>query len=608
MDEHNNEDLIDSKLEEVEQTAIEEETKVDEKEVKNENENENEKVKEKVKTKKNVNWEKMRKFAFNFAVIVSLFLIAASVTPKEFQNDTFYNIKVGEWIYNNGISDLTEDQHSWLDLPYKFPHWLYDLCIFLVYNTFGYDGIYVSTMIIYGLIGTIAYIYTKNKSNNNVISAIVAVFVVYMLDPYMAARAQSVTFVLFMLEVLCIEKYMDTHKIRYLIPLIIIPILITNLHCAVFPFYFVLFLPYLAEYLIATVVDWDLDRKLWLLLNKFYLKLCKKEKEEAVLDRIEKIKFNTKELRRKKEALRENPYKIKVVKDHAMLLLIIVMLIATLTGFLNPAGPGAYTYLYKTLQGNTTDSINEHLPVTITESEEFLLAIVVALAILLFTDTKIRLPDLFMAAGLTYLALDSRRQISMFILFCLPIMGKLIAYIFKKYDQDKLTNWIYRFSSDVFGVVIILSIATIASLKEIKPTLEEAYIDPSSYPVEICEWIKENLDVENLKLYNEYNYGSYLLLNDIPVFIDSRCDLYTPEFNVGYKGLDGRDIFSDAINIANSSNIDYEEKFEEYGVNYVLTYADSMLASRLKNDSNYKDIKNDNTFILFERKTANVSK
>ena len=581
MDEHNNEDLIDSKLEEVEQT--------------------------KVKAKKNVNWEKMRKFAFNFAVIVSLFLIAASVTPKEFQNDTFYNIKVGEWIYNNGISDLTEDQHSWLDLPYTFPHWLYDLCIFLVYNTFGYDGIYVSTMIIYGLIGTIAYIYTKNKSNNNVIAAIISVFVVYMLDPYMAARAQSVTFVLFMLEVLCIEKYLDTHKKGYLIPLLVIPILITNLHCAVFPFYFVLFLPYLAEYIIATVVDWDLDRKLWLLLNKIYLKLCKKEKEETVLDRIEKIKFNTKELRRKKEALRENPYKIKVVKDHAMLLLIIIMIIASLTGFLNPAGPGAYTYLYRTLEGNTTESINEHLPVTITESEEFLLAIVVALAILLFTDTKIRLPDLFMAAGLTYLALDSRRQISMFILFCLPIMGKLIAYIFKKYDQDKLTNWIYRFSSDVFGVVIILSIATIVSIKEIKPVLEQEYIDAGSYPVEMCEWIKTNLDVENLKLYNEYNYGSYLLLNDIPVFIDSRCDLYTPEFNVGFKDLEGRDIFSDAINIANSSNIDYEEKFEEYGVNHVMAYDDSMLASRLKKDSNYEIINEDNTFILFKRNTANVS-
>ena len=68
MDEHNNEDLIDSKLEEVEQTAVEEETKVDEKEVKNENE------KVKVKTKKNVNLEKMRKFAFNFAGVKNVLL------------------------------------------------------------------------------------------------------------------------------------------------------------------------------------------------------------------------------------------------------------------------------------------------------------------------------------------------------------------------------------------------------------------------------------------------------------------------------------------------------------------------------------------------------
>ena len=27
-----------------------------------------------------------------------------------------------------------------------------------------------------------------------------------------------------------------------------------------------------------------------------------------------------------------------------------------------------------------------------------------------------------------------------------------------------------------------------------------------------------NLDYQNLKIYNGYNYGSYLLFNDIPVF------------------------------------------------------------------------------------------
>ena len=62
-----------------------------------------------------------------------------------------------------------------------------------------------------------------------------------------------------------------------------------------------------------------------------------------------------------------------------------------------------------------------------------------------------------------------------------------------------------------------------------------------------------------MKLFNDYNYGSYLLFKGIPVFIDSRADLYSPEFNKG------KDIFSDYLNISGLSNW-YEDKFEEYGV------------------------------------------
>ena len=574
-----------------------------------ENEIAKEKKEEKVKNKKiNIKPEtkqKIKNIVFSVSIIIVLFLLAAAEAPKTLQNDTFYNIKVGEWIYNNGISDLTEDVHSWHELPYTFPHWLYDLGIFLIYNSFGHEGIYASTMIIYGLLGAIIYLITKNKSNNRVVAAVVSIFAIIMLDPYIAARAQSVTFVLFALTVFFIEKFYDTHKKRYLVPLIIIPILITNLHCAVFPFYFVLFLPYLAEYILANIVDWELDRKLILLVNKILLKICRKKNEQAIKDRIERIKENTIELRRKRAKLRENPYKIKVRKDHATLILMIVVLIAALTGFLNPAGTGAYTYLVKTYQGNTTQSINEHLPVTLIESDEFLIAIVVALSLLIFVDTKIRLPDLFMAAGLTYLALKSRRQISMFIIFCLPIMGKLVAEMFKKYDKDKLTNFVFKFCTDVFGVVIVLSLATIVMIRRIEPKLGDDYVNSNSYPVAAAEWIKNNLDVSTLKLYNEYNYGSYLLLQNIPVFIDSRCDLYTPEFNSDYDGNGaGKDIFSDAINIVNMS-VDYEEKFEEYGVNHVILYADAKLAVSLNADSNYENLYDDGDFVIFKRLNAN---
>ena len=90
----------------------------------------------------------------------------------------------------------------------------------------------------------------------------------YMLKPYLAARAQLVTFILFSLTVYFIEMFLTMHKKRYAIPLFIIPILIANLHCAVFPFYFVLFLPYIAEYLWITLIDWNLDYKIIELILK----------------------------------------------------------------------------------------------------------------------------------------------------------------------------------------------------------------------------------------------------------------------------------------------------------------------------------------------------
>ena len=67
----------------------------------------------------------------------------------------------------------------------------------------------------------------------------------------------------------------------------------------------------------------------------------------------------------------------------------------------------------------------------------------------------------------------------------------------------------------------------------------DKFIDQSSYPIKAADYILENLEIDKIKLYNEYNYGSYLLYRGIPVFIDSRADLYTPEFN-GVKNEKGK--------------------------------------------------------------------
>ena len=82
--------------------------------------------------------------------------------------------------------------------------------------------------------------------------------------------------------------------------------------------------------------------------------------------------------------------------------------------------------------------------------------------------------------------------------------------------------------------------------------LSKNFVDDELYPVEAVKYIKENIDVNKMRIFNEYDFGSYLLLHDIPVFVDSRADLYTSP----YSGLD-YDILDDYHNM-------FENLLEQY--------------------------------------------
>lgn len=553
----------------------------------------------------NLKTSKIKSILFHAIAIICISIFCCCIAPKVLQNDTFYTLPIGEYIYNNGVLDLTTDNFSWHELPYTYPHWLYDLMMFLIYNSFGQAGIYASTMIFTSILGISIYALSNKKSKNKVVSFVISICAIYIIKDFLAARAQLVTFILFVWTVYFIEKFLENGKIRYAIPLVLIALLIANLHCAVFPFYFVLFLPYLAEYFLTVFVDLDIDLKIVSRVLKIANKIIKKdEKKEKIAKKLDNIELAKIERKRKRNIIRENPYKIKVQKNHRVLLLIVVIAICFASGILNPAGDGAYTYLLKTMQGNTMQSINEHLPLTLAENYEFAIAIVIFLLILIFTDTKIKLSDLFMLTGLTMLTFYSRRQESVFAIICGPILACLIGAMVEKYDKETFKK-LEKFVTGWFGSIVIICLFIILGTNIIKPHIHSDYIDESSYPVNASDWILSNLDINNIKLYNEYNYGSYLLFRGIPVFIDSRCDLYSPEFNEDKENnIEGRDIFSDALNIP-AISVNYENKFEEYGVTHVMLYSNAKLAMILEDDSNYKIIYDEGNFKIFERLSAN---
>ena len=176
------------------------------------------------------------KFTIMAIVLIAIFSVA--LAPVTLQNDTFYTIKIGEHIINNGID--MQDPFSWhQDLAYTYPHWLYDVITYLIYNAFGMMGIYITTCILSAILGITVYLVNKKLAKNQLFSFLITIGVMYVMKGYIAARAQLVTFILFMLTILFIEQFLETKKKRYAIGLIIIPILLANLHLAVFPFYFV---------------------------------------------------------------------------------------------------------------------------------------------------------------------------------------------------------------------------------------------------------------------------------------------------------------------------------------------------------------------------------
>lgn len=422
---------------------------------------------------------------------------------------------------------------------------------------------------------------------------VLTIATLFLLRGYIAARAQLVTFILFVLTIYFIESFLKTGQKRYAVGLIIIPIIICNVHLAVFPFYFILYLPYIGEYIISKLCLYP--------ENSCKRRIVKLQKKIGKSSENQKLKNKLEVLQNKYNSLIEagkktkKPYKIIVNSNKFVPALILIMIMCVFTGLLTPLKDTPYTYLIKTMQGNTTKNISEHLPLVLIEHKEFMILLLSYIAILTFTDTKIRLSDLFLIGGLTLLAFMTRRQESMVILLGTFVINRLICDFINKYDKTGFQQ-AERAATKPVGVIITMTLVVLTSMLIYKQKMNSPYVVESNYPVQASEWILDNIDLSTARLYNEYNYGSYLLFKGIPVFIDSRADLYAPEFN------GKNDIFTDFLDISGLNIMDVQHKLNEYNFTHLLFKKNSRLGIYIKlKPDQYKEIYKDDYFIIYEK-------
>jgi len=512
----------------------------------------------------------MKTQRFDIFALVVISVLCYAITPVWFQNDTFYTIKVGEWIANHGID--MQDHFSWhRDLPYTYPHWFYDYCIYKVYATFGLTGIYCSSILLSCLLGFTAYCVNRSLSGNRIIAFFVTLTVLYVLSyGFITARAQMCSYILMLLTVFFIEVFLNTRKTVYLVGLFLISFLIANIHAAVWPFFFILFLPYIGEYCVA------------------FFRRCAGKKDNI-------------------------GSKLQIVYDKNVLLLTVAALICLLAGLLTPIGDTPYTYLYRILGSRCASYISEHKPLILISSLKTLIIICLFLYILIFKDTKIRLKDLFMVGGLLLLTLASNRQLSMLALIGMISFGQIMSDflnrkkpLFTKKFTDKILKpeWLIISFLATFIITFLYRIDFNIWLVERRPQIhwntQQRYIDEQLFPIKACDFIIDSLDLNKIKLFNEYDYGSYLMYRNIPVFIDSRADLYTLNFN-GEKN-----IFQDYFDVT-GIKVFYDDIFDEYGVTHILIRQYVPLTVIFGKDIRYRELWWDDNFVLYRRETGGAA-
>lgn len=472
-------------------------------------------------------------------LIIAIFII--SLVPKEFQNDTFFSIALGENYLKEGINE--KEQLVWHEgLEYTNSRWLFDITITKLYNIFGFDGIYIF-VIIFAIIQGILFYYIINKITHKKFFAFAfTVLIMKLVSAEFTARAQVISFALFILEFISIYQVIENNKNIYIIYLLAISILLANFHASVFPMYFVFYLPYIAEYILS------------------------------------KLKLKS-----------SNNNKLIIEKRNIKKILTLVIL-GFLLSFCTPKGVYPYSDIFNVVKGISSSFISELQPLTINSGVYLICLISTVFAIIAFTNTKVRCVDGLYILGFCLLALSTERCIFFFYLISSICIARIINDLFDNYNVN--FNFISK-KYKIFTFGLITAFLLINSSNRLFRNLMNDYVNPSIYPVSATDYILNSLDVSNLRIYNGFNFGSYLELRGVKAFIDSRSGIYTEEFNPGTT------ILKDWYNITYGSE-NYKKIFDKYQITHALLYNTELINLYICNDPNWKIIYQDDIFSLYE--------
>ena len=495
--------------------------------------------------------KKVKDFVSNFLIYITIYSTNFLFIMKIIDADIFFDLRSAKDILTYGL-DFKDHMTMFTDLPYLYHHWLYDLIIYPIFNIGGYPLVLMFSTTMFFIFSVLIYKTINKKINNRWLSLFITIVLANTMGKYFYPRVRMFNFIIMVIIFNCINKLYETGKIKYSIIILISSIIMVNMHFPLWILIPIFFLPYLVQMIIKLIKD------------KYNIKILEK--------------------------------KINVVECNYKKVFIITFILVLLSCFISPFGILPYTFPFRVMgeYNNVYIYIDEMRRTVLLKKPVALVLIIITLLTIIFKK-NIKLSDLFYLIGLGILGLMSYRNLSYLYIFYTIIVSCILFEDFKgikildKIKNNKIIKKINPVPIYIvfigFNILLIGGIISTLNFKEFKYG-----IDNGGEPVDLANYIVENMDYKNLKFFNDFELGSYLAYRDIPIFVDGRVEVYMKEFN-------GKD---DIIHYYYTDTP--EEILNRYQFDYIITYEGKRMYKYLV-ENNYEEVYSDEyTYHMFKNK------
>ncbi len=484
--------------------------------------------------------KKINKFFKNnwFFVLFIIPFIFVCFSNKRPDNDIWFLLTLGRYATNFGLPTIDPFTiHE--GLSYIMQQWLSASIFWVVFDYFGKYGLLFIVYIMCFLLSFVLYKLYYRTSNNKLLSVLFSVMATILIRKFIVLRPQIFTYFILIMEMFFVEKYVNTNNKKCLWPLPILSVVLINLHASMWYFQFIFLLPFI--------------------VNSF---------------KIKNFTIQTYELK-------------------PILITIILMVIVS---FINPYGYEALTFLFKSYGIDLINNVvgeMKPLPFNVYGKTVLVLNIIVILSINFFRKYRLDIRHTCFFCGTIILAYVHLKCYPYFVImafYCLSYFYKDFK-IKKVINKVKILKNIYENKyvvSIVNGVIVGCSIMLLVTIFITGySSIKHFYFHPDNIE-ETVDYIKENYDINKIRLFIDFDNGGYTEYMGLKSYIDPRAEVF-------FKSLNEKEnIFEEYIELSSDEDFDIGEFVDKYKFTHLIVFyhqknIDEYMATRDDYEVVYKE-------------------